>query len=80
MLRTKEDITNQFGYHKATSETGPLHDSIRKDFITFAKNIYDVIPDGPEKTIVMRKLQEALMYTNLAVALTAPLVDGSNFQ
>lgn len=72
-MRTMTDVSIQFGYHPATKETAVTHDSLRGDYYAFAASIWDRIPDGPEKTIVLRKLQESLMYANLAVAMTAPM-------
>jgi hypothetical protein len=71
-MRTIAEVENQFAYHPATKETAVVHDGLRCRFTAMAGDLWSLLPDGPEKTIVMRKLQEALMYANLAVALTAP--------
>lgn len=74
-MRTLEDALDQFAYHPATEDTAPRHDSIRQAFSAFASGLWDRVPDGPEKTLAFRKLQEAQMYANLAIALTAPSVE-----
>lgn len=69
-MRTLDEVLNQLGYHPATAKTGPVHDSIRAEFINHSENIWDLVPDGPEKTLAFRALQQSLMYCNLAIALS----------
>lgn len=71
-MRTLDDVLDQFAYHPATEDTAPRHSGIRDAFSEMAEVLWELVPDGPEKTLVFRKLQEAQMYANLAVALTAP--------
>lgn len=71
-MRTLDDALDQFAYHPATEDTAPRHSAIRDAFSEFVEAVFELVPDGPEKTLVLRKLQEAQMYANLAVALTAP--------
>jgi len=72
-VRTLEEVQDQFAYHPATPTTATTHNELRAAFATHAAHIWELIPDGPEKTLAMRKLQESLMYANLAVAMTAPV-------
>jgi hypothetical protein len=74
-MRTLDDARDQFSYHPATEDTAPRHDAIRTAFLGFVAEVWPLIPDGPEKTLAVRRLQEAQMYANLAVALTAPAVE-----
>lgn len=71
-MRTLEDVLDQFAYHPATPETAPKHSAIRDSFAVFARELWDLVPAGPEKTLVFRELQKAQMFANLSVALTAP--------
>lgn len=71
-MRTLDDVLDQFAYHPATDDTAPRHAAIRDHFAAFAADLWPLIPDGPEKTLVFRELQKAQMFANLAVALTAP--------
>lgn len=73
-MRTLDDVLDQFAYHPATEETAPKHDAIRSAFLSFAEQLWPLVPDGPEKTLVFRELQKGQMFANLAVALTAPSV------
>lgn len=78
-MRSIAEVKDQFAYHPATSETAKTHDQLRVAYAELAVDIWGIIPDGPEKTVVFRKLQESLMYANLAVALQAPLAaDGTS--
>jgi hypothetical protein len=71
-VRTLEDVKDQLAYHPATPETAPRFDALRKLAAGTAEAAWDLIPDGPEKTLAMRGLQSFLMYGNLAIALTVP--------
>jgi hypothetical protein len=71
-MRTIAEMLSQFVYHPATTETAPKHATVRSTVIELARKWWDTLPDSPEKTLAFRKLQEASMYANLAVALMAP--------
>lgn len=71
-MRTLTDAQNQFAYHPATAETAPRHAAVRDLFRDTLDKLWDAVPDGPEKTLAIRALQESQMYANLAIALTAP--------
>lgn len=73
-MRSLEDVLDQFAYHPATEDTAPRHDAIRSAFLGFVEELWPLLPDGPEKTLVFRDLQKSQMMANLAVALTAPSV------
>ncbi len=65
-----EDVT----YHVPASVpfAATLHG--RTEVGAFAEQLWPLVPDGPEKTLVFRELQRGQMFANLAVALTAPSV------
>jgi hypothetical protein len=71
-MRSLEEAQDQFAYHPATPDTGPRHADVRDLFGAFLPHLWAKVPDVPEKTLAIRKLQEAQMYANLAIALTAP--------
>lgn len=71
-MRTLDEALDQFAYHPATPETAPLHDAVRTVMRDALQRLWKVVPDGPEKTLAVRRLQEAQMYANLAIALTVP--------
>lgn len=71
-MRTLDDAINQFAYHPATPEVSATFAQLRKNVIECAEKSWSLIPDGPEKTLAMRGLQQFLMHANLAVAMTTP--------
>lgn len=71
-MRNLNDALNQFAYHPATPETAPKFGQLRDEAQKFIEWTWPLIPDGPEKTLAYRALQQFQMYANLAIALTAP--------
>ena len=71
-MRTLDEALDVFAYHPATSDTAMKHAAVREAYSDFVRHVWPVIPDGPEKTLALRKLQESLFYANTAIALTAP--------
>lgn len=71
-MRSLDDALDQFAYHPATSDTAMKHAAVREAYSDFVRHVWPLIPDGPEKTLALRKLQESLFYANTAIALTAP--------
>ena len=71
-MRTINDALDQFAYHPATPETAPKFAALRDKVAAFAADTWDLIPDGPEKTIALRGLQSFQMNANLAIAISSP--------
>ena len=71
-MRSLDEVFDQFAYHPATKDTAKTFSIIRALFKPLAHELWDLVPDVPEKTLALRKLQEAQMYANLAVALSTP--------
>jgi hypothetical protein len=71
-MRSLDDALNQFAYHPATPEVAPLYSTMRDATMAFTRETWALIPDGPEKTLAYRGLQQFLMHANLAIALTVP--------
>lgn len=72
---TLDEIKHRFGFHKATEQTGPMHATVRKAFISMAQVIVRLTPPGREQSLALTSLQEAAQWTNAAVAMQAPLVE-----
>ena len=72
-MKTLLEVLDQLAYHPATTETARQHDSVRGALTGTAEYLWSVVPDGPEKTLAMRALQQCGMYCNLAIALEAPV-------
>jgi hypothetical protein len=67
-MRTKDEAIDHFEYHPPTEETLPKHQKVTAIFINVVDKIWDVVPDGPGKTLALRKLSEARMAFNSAIA------------
>jgi hypothetical protein len=69
-----DEINNRFGFHPATEETRPMHESTRAKFIEFAEYLDITLPDSREKSCALTALQEAALWSNAAIACNlAPL-------
>lgn len=66
----RTDVETIFTYHPPKDEeTKNLYADIRVVFREVALALYDDLRDGPEKTLAIRKLQEAMMYANASIAI-----------
>ncbi len=61
-----EDI---FTYHAPTTAKVKQHESVRDLLKKVAHSFREDLPDSPEKTLAIRRLQEAMMYANAAIAI-----------
>lgn len=63
------DIDQIFDHHPPRNEnTANLHAALRREVKTTAAFFIAELPDSPEKILALRKLQEALMWGNAAIA------------
>ncbi len=66
----EEYINNIFSYHPPLNTlTREKHEFVRESVGSLASKLNKVIPDSPEKTLAIRRLQEAMMYANAAIAI-----------
>jgi hypothetical protein len=65
---TRADLENWFGYHNPTLEQKDKYCLLREGGLTLAKLVLDVCPPGPDRTIAIRKIREAVMTANAAIA------------
>jgi len=66
---TNQEIENIFIYHPPTVDQAETYRRITQEFILLAWNLNELLPDGPGKTVAIRKLSEARMQANATVAL-----------
>lgn len=64
-----EQIKDIFTYHAPTEEQRKLYEQINAGFTHLALELNVLLPEGPGKTVAIRKLAEARMQANASVAL-----------
>jgi hypothetical protein len=65
---TSENLLNIFSYHDDENRV-PHYQAIRKSALDFAQAIIDNTPDCADRTAALRRVREAVMTANAAVAL-----------
>lgn len=67
---TIENLQELFTYHPPkTVERMTAHQKINDASVEYARVLLENSPDSPERTIAIRKIQEARMFANAAAAL-----------
>jgi hypothetical protein len=56
-----------FDYLKPTDEQMNTMGAVREAFSVFTKTIGPLLPDGPDKTYLLRQLRECGMWANIAI-------------
>lgn len=67
-----EDIDHRFDYHRPDAERVISHESVRGKCRDLAHDLDTILPPGREKSLALTKLEEVLMWSNAAIARTAP--------
>ena len=65
---TREDIENWFTYHPPKGDQIDRYQVIREEFKALAHTVADLTPVSPDQTVALRKLREACMAANQAIA------------
>jgi hypothetical protein len=63
--------TSTFEYLKPTDEQMQQMASARRAFTECAERVGEVVPAGPDKTYLLRKLRECGMWANVAITREA---------
>lgn len=63
-----ERVENDFQFHPATDKTGPMHDKVRELLRMAAHELIERVPEGRELSTALTKLEEAMMWSNAAIA------------
>jgi pyruvate-formate lyase-activating enzyme len=67
--QSTNDIENRFSFHPAVDdEIKDAHQSVRDVLKTTAHLFDGFLPDGREKSLALTKLEEAMMWSNAAIA------------
>ena len=63
------ELDNWFGYHPPSSPAiADGHDFVRRESRELAVMLNALLPEGAEKTLALRKIREAAMWANAAIA------------
>jgi hypothetical protein len=72
----KKDLENRFGYHAPPNDTVKAdHAAVRSLHHLLATQMNELLPDGREKSIVLTKLEESMMWCNAAIARKNPITE-----
>jgi hypothetical protein len=66
---TDEQLKDVFTYHPPTEKQREIYEQINAAFLECARVVNAVTPEGPGKTVAIRKLSDARMQANASVAL-----------
>lgn len=80
MAIPQKDINNWFTYHAPTPEQLVAYNDIRLSAKIFAETVNKHVPDSADKTAAIRKIREATMAANAAVACNWPENEGTEKQ
>lgn len=65
---TPKHLDNMFTYHPPKEGQPEKYEAIRDEAKLFAALLLDLCPDSRERSIAIRKIEEATMWANAAVA------------
>lgn len=68
MKITEERLLNWFTYHAPSPEQIPAYEEIRAAGLEFAKTILRLTPPSADQSSAIRKIREAVMTANAAIA------------
>ena len=63
-----DDLTNRFTYHGPHGNQPERYESLRNGGFSFAERIIELAPPSPERTLAIRRIEEAVMWANAAIA------------
>lgn len=63
------ELTNRFGYHRATAESAPKHAKVRELCLEFARELDALLPESRDKSLSLTSLQETMHWANSAIAM-----------
>ena len=72
-MRTREEVDDAFTHHPPSQAPDPgarvaQHEQARDIIKSAALSLFDLLPNGPDKTLALRKLEMALFHSNAAIA------------
>lgn len=67
-LMTKEGAVAHFKYKAPDETTRPKYGTVTRAFVAIVEELYDLMPDGPGRTLALRKLEDARAAVNSTIA------------
>lgn len=64
----KEELENWFSYHSPTPEQVEIYAELRAAAKAFAYTLIALVPPCADQTVAIRKVREAVMVANQAIA------------
>lgn len=64
----ESDLENRFAYHRPSRSRAADHQDVRETFLNVARELNHLLPDGREKSLVLTNLEEAMFWSNAAIA------------
>ncbi len=68
MAITRENLDNWFMYHAPTGDDAVAYEKLRSSARNFADAIRELTPPSADQTAAIRKVREAVMTANAAIA------------
>lgn len=65
---SREDLRNWFTYHAPTEDQRVAYEKLRNSAAEFALAIIELTPSSADQTAAIRKVREAVMTANAAIA------------
>lgn len=59
--------SSAFEYLKPTDDQLKMMEGSRQAFLEFVRQLNALIPEGPDKTYLMRQLRDCAMWANIAI-------------
>lgn len=66
---TEEQLLHIFSYHPTKDDQLEKYETVNKLFFELANKVNELMPNGPGHTTAIRKLADARMAVNAAIAL-----------
>ncbi len=66
---TAPEIRQLFTYHPPKGDQVDRYEDLRMEALKLAQSINNLCPDSAERTLAIRKLQEAVMWANASIAI-----------
>lgn len=68
-MLSQDDLDSKFDHHPSTSEDiADAHQTVRNTLRTACEVLDDLILDGREKSLAITKIEEAMFWSNAAIA------------